>query len=53
MTTYLIYLGVAVWVFMLAGYEDPKKMSSDKDDKLELPTNAKALNALLSGLSES
>ena len=37
---------------MLVGYEEPKEMSSDKDDKLEFTTNAKAMNALLSGLSE-
>lgn len=53
MKTYLKSLGVEVWVVMLMGYEEPKKTSSDKDDKLEFTANAKAMNALLSGLSES
>jgi len=51
--TYLMSLGVEVWFVVLMGYEEPKKMSTDKDDKLEFAANAKAMNALLSGLSES
>lgn len=52
MKTSLMFLGVELWVVVLVVHEEPKEMSSDKDEKLEFTPNAKFLNALISRLSE-
>lgn len=50
MRTYLISLGVDVWYEMLNGYEKPDVLV-ERDDKIKFSYNAKAMNAILSGLS--
>ena len=52
MRTYLMSLGVDVWEVVETGYTKPIVLAS-KDDKLEFSFNAKAMNAILSGLSEA
>ena len=44
-------LGIEVWVAVELRYA-PKKYDSEKDAKLDFVANAKAMNALLSGLCE-
>ena len=51
MRTYLMYLGADVWEVVETGYMKPIVLAS-KDDKLEFSFNAKAMNAILSGLLE-
>lgn len=53
MKTYLISLRIEVWSIVLMGCEEPKETTSDKDAKMNFIANAKAMNALLSGLCES
>lgn len=53
MKTYLMSLGIEVQANVLVGYEELKTINSDKDHKLEFTTNAKAMKALISVLSES
>ena len=45
-------LGADVWEVVETGYTKPIVLAS-KDDKLEFSFNAKAMNAILSGLSEA
>ena len=45
-------LGIEVWVAVEFGYA-LKESDSEKDAKLDFVANAKAMNALLSGLSEA
>jgi len=45
-------LGIEVWVVVMVGYEEPKEMTSDKDTKKDFISNAKSMNALLSGLCD-
>jgi len=52
MKKYLMPPGIEVWSVVLMGYEEPKETTSDKDVKLNIIANAKAMNALLSGLCE-
>ena len=52
MRTYLMSLGADVWEVVEIGYTKPIVLAS-KDDKLEFTFNAKAMNAILSGLGES
>jgi hypothetical protein len=52
MRTYLMYLGADVWEVVEIGYTKPIVFLS-KDEKLEFTFNAKAMNAILSGLAES
>ena len=51
MRTYLMSLGVDVWDVVDIGYVNRVVLAS-KDDKLEFSFNAKAMNAILSGLAE-
>lgn len=53
MKTYLMSLGIEVWVIVMMGYEEPKETASDKDAKLNFITNAEAMSAPLSGLCDS
>ena len=52
MRTYLMSLGANVWEVVETGYTKPIVLAS-KDDKLDFSFNAKAMNAILSGLSEA
>lgn len=52
MKTYLMSLGVDIWGEIEHGYENTLAIV-DKDDKLELSFNFKAMNAILSRLAES
>ena len=52
MRTYLMSLGADVWEVVETGYAKPVLLAS-KDDKLEFNFNAKAMNAILSGLDET
>ena len=45
-------LGIEVWAAVELGYA-PKESDSKKDAKLDFVANAKAMNALLSGLCEA
>jgi uncharacterized lipoprotein YehR (DUF1307 family) len=52
MRTYIMALGADVWDVVETGYVKPIVLGS-KDDKLEFNFNAKAMNAILSGLAEA
>ena len=52
MRTYIMSSGVDVWDVVDTGYVNLVVLSS-KDDKLEFRFNAKALNTILSGLTEA
>src|SRR3984957_1388678 len=52
MRTYIMDLGVDVWDVVDTGYVKPVVLAN-KDDKLEFSFNAKAMNAILSGLAEA
>jgi hypothetical protein len=52
MRTHLMSLGTNVWDVIEMRYVKPVVLSS-KDDKLEFSFNAKAMNAILSGLAEA
>jgi hypothetical protein len=51
MRTYIMALGVDVWNVVEIGYVKSIVLAN-KDDKLEFSFNAKAMNAILSGLAE-
>ena len=51
MRTYIMALGADVWDVVETGYVNPFVLAN-KDDKLELSFNAKAMNFILSGLAE-
>jgi hypothetical protein len=51
MRTYIMALGADVWDVVETGYVKPVVLAN-KDDKLEFSFNAKAMNAILSGLAE-
>jgi hypothetical protein len=52
MRTYIMSLGADVWDVVETGYVKPVVLAN-KDDKLEFIFNAKAMNAILSGLVEA
>jgi hypothetical protein len=52
MRTYIMALGADVWDVVETGYVKPVVLAN-KDDKLEFSFNAKAMNAILSGLAEA
>jgi hypothetical protein len=52
MRTYIMVLGADVWDVVDIGYVKPVVLAN-KDDKLEFIFNAKAMNAILSGLAEA
>jgi hypothetical protein len=52
MRTYIMDLGADVWDVVETGYVKPVVLAN-KDDKLEFSFNAKAMNAILSGLAEA
>jgi hypothetical protein len=52
MRTYIMSLGADVWDVVDTGYVKPVVLAN-KDDKLEFSFNAKAMNAILSGLAEA
>jgi len=52
MRTYIMALGADVWDVVDIGYVKPVVLTN-KDDKLELSFNAKAMNDILSGLAEA
>jgi hypothetical protein len=52
MRTYIMALGADVWDVVDIGYVKPVVLAN-KDDKLEFSFNAKAMNAILSGLAEA
>jgi hypothetical protein len=52
MRTYIMALGANVWDVVDTGYVKPFVLAN-KDDKLEFSFNAKAMNAILSGLVEA
>ena len=51
MRTYIMALGVDVWDVVETGYVKPVVLAS-KGNKLEFNFNAKAMNAILSGIAE-
>jgi hypothetical protein len=51
MRTNIMALGADVWDVVETGYVKPVLLAK-KDDKLEFSFNAKAMNAILSGLAE-
>jgi hypothetical protein len=51
MRTYIMALGEDVWDVVDTGYVKPVVLAN-KDDELEFSFNAKAMNAILSGLAE-
>jgi uncharacterized lipoprotein YehR (DUF1307 family) len=51
MRTYIMELGADVWDVVETGYVKPVVLAN-KDEKIELSSNAKAMNAILSGLAE-
>jgi hypothetical protein len=52
MRTYILALGADVWDVVETGYVKPVVLAS-KNDKIEFSFNAKAMNAILSGLAEA
>jgi hypothetical protein len=52
MRTYIMALGANVWDVVETGYVKPVVLASN-DDKIEFKFNAKAMNAILSGLVEA
>ena len=52
MRTYIMSLGANVWDVVETGYVKPVVLAF-RDDKLEFSFNAKAMNAILSGLAEA
>jgi hypothetical protein len=52
MRIYIMALGADVWDVVDTGYVKPVVLAN-KDDKLEFSFNAKAMNAILSGLAEA
>jgi hypothetical protein len=52
MRTYIMALGVDVWDVVETGYVKLFVLAN-KDDKLEFNFNAKAVNAIMSGLAET
>jgi hypothetical protein len=52
MRTYIMDLGADVWDVVETGYVNPIVLAN-KDDNLEFSFNAKAMNAILSGLVEA
>ena len=52
MRTYIMSLGVDVWDVVDTGYVKLVVIAS-RDDKLEFSFNAKAMNAILSGVAEA
>ena len=52
MRTYIMSLGIEVWVAMDLGYA-PKDSDTEKEAKQDFIANAKAMNALLSGMCEA
>ena len=52
MRTYIMALGADVWDVVETGYVKLVVLAN-KDDKLEFSFNAKAINAILSGLAEA
>ena len=52
MRTYIMSLGADVWDVVETGYVNPVVLAS-RDDKMEFRFNAKEMNALLGGLTES
>jgi hypothetical protein len=51
MRTYIMALGADVWDVVKTGYVKPFVLDN-KDDKIEFNFNAKAMNAIMSGLAE-
>jgi hypothetical protein len=51
MRTYIMALGADVWDVVDTGYVKPVVLAN-KDDQLEFSFNAKAMNAILSGLAK-
>jgi hypothetical protein len=51
MRTYIMDLGADVWDVLETSYVKPVVLAN-KDDKLEFNLNAKAMNAILSGLAK-
>ena len=52
MRTFIMSLGADVWEIVETGYKKPSLVES-KDEKSAFTFNAKAMNAILSGLAES
>jgi hypothetical protein len=52
MRTYIMALGANVWDVVDIGYVKPVVLVN-KDDKLEFRFNTKAMNSILSGLTEA
>jgi hypothetical protein len=52
MRTYIMDLGADVWDVVETGYVKPVVLAS-KNENLEFNFNAKAMNAILSGLAEA
>ena len=52
MRTYIMSLGIEVWAAVELGYA-PKDFDTEKEAKQDFIANAKAMNALLSGLCEA
>ena len=52
MRTYIMSLGADVWDVVETGYVNPVVLAS-RDDMLEFSFNAKAKNAIMSGIAEA
>eukprot|EP00253_Pinus_taeda_P035249 PITA_35249 len=53
MSYYLMSLGPEVWNDVLNGYNAPPTLSIDQDERKAYITNAKALNSITSGITDS
>ena len=53
MRCYLISLGCKVWSSIEKDYKIPSKLPIDRDEQDKYESNAKALNAILNGLTNS
>jgi hypothetical protein len=53
MQTYLMALGFDIWQFVVTGYKAPTSPPTDQAGKKASENNAKSMNAILCGLSES
>ena len=53
MKCHLMSLGCKIWSFVEKGYKIPENLPIDRDELYKYESNAKYLNAILSGLTQS
>jgi hypothetical protein len=51
MQTYLIALGVDIWLSVVNGYEVPKNTPTNPDEKKLMSCNSKVVHVIISGLT--